>query len=341
MKIKTIIILLILLLTASCNMQKPSKFVTDHELVVLEGQHELLRNSGQIAFGAFNFSHTFKLNPDLEQKIQLGDDEFYTYFVNTEDSKIIKGEYVVDTYDREDSITFIALQGNKLAMVRTLNEHEWHSSLLINSKPNATTKLPLEIMWDPKGLDEIIIVPIKNTDQNYYDGFNQGVIRAYIASNNIPIERALIDKQNNINKKIYIQENKGILPHPIPTWINDSNQQVGIIKDKDRFYFDELPTKIMLGAVSYNTTMDILHINDSGLVEIIKEGLEIKEGRVTYINLPKEFIAELNTNKGRDFLLLVNNRGKELLADIEAIKSLGKPFSTSFQILMEFNKLKP
>ncbi|MEY9975663.1 hypothetical protein [Lysinibacillus sp. RC79] len=93
-----------------------------------------------------------------------------------------------------------------------------------------------------------------------------------------------------------------------------------------------------LEPVPYNTDVDIVKIDEKGKSSILIEQVNVKKNKLTYIYFDAQQLKELRTSKDKNYLLILNNREKELLSDAKAVDLGLKPFPTSFQAVIEFYK---
>ncbi|MCY9590337.1 hypothetical protein PC41400_19180 [Paenibacillus chitinolyticus] len=311
-----------------------------NEINVLENEHVLLSNTASFSNSTFSFAQRLRLDPNMEVKYDLRDDDYYRYYINKEEKDIISGEYTIDTIDDANEIILVAIQGNKVAPLRIKNDNKWNNSLRINFAANSTTKIPVEIKWNPNKEEDLIVFPIKKDKHGeYYSGGNLGVVRYYIQNTNSPtISKDEIHKQSVINEKLVSQE--GIKPVPTLTWIGDDGNPIKLVLDKNQMMLSNTKSySLKISATPYSTVSDLLLLNENFEIKVIKRNIQMYEGRETNLTFPPEIFNKTHENS-RQFLLLLNNRGRSMLTDMMSINEMNKAFPTSFQQVIEVFPLK-
>ncbi|WP_429843806.1 hypothetical protein [Brevibacillus sp. FIR094] len=314
-----------------------TRIVLPEEASVRKGQHLLLSDSPEFSASQYTSSHSFELVSEMKKEYSLSDDESFKYYINDDKSTIIKGKYVIDTTDKSNKVTFIALQGNSSALVRLENDVEWYSSLNITYPANSTLVLPIEIKWDPQGEEELTIFPLKHENPDFYNGANLGLLR-YLVLNNVDeaIPQSMVNSQVNINSSLL--NKKGISYFPVPSWYDPTNNKIKLVLNEGRLLSNKQPSTLTLASLPYSTMVDMIMIDEFGKVILVNSNIQVKEDQITNITLPDKTLNMLNQGNQRKFVILLNNRSREMLADMMAIKQLGKAYPTTFQLVIEYYK---
>ncbi|GEC91902.1 hypothetical protein [Brevibacillus brevis] len=318
------------------NSDVKSRIVLPEEATVHKDQHFLLSRASEFSTSEYTSSHSFELVSELEKEYSLSDDESFRYYINDDNSTIIKGKYVIDTTDKSNKVTFIALQGNNSALVRLENDVEWYSSLNITYPENSTIVLPVEIKWSPQGEEELTIFPLKHENPDFYNGANLGLLRYLVLKNDEEIPQSMVNSQMNINSTLL--NKKEISYFPVPKWYDHTNNKIKLVLNEGRLLSNTQPSMLTLAPLPYSTMVDMIIIDESGKVILANSNIQLKEAQITNITLPDKTMHMLNQNKRRNFVILLNNRSREMLADMMAIKQSGKPYPTTFQLVIEYYK---
>ncbi|WP_028595657.1 hypothetical protein [Paenibacillus assamensis] len=318
--------------------QYDNKIISVSEGKVLKNQHVLLSKAEKVVHNPkmFTYSHKFQIDKSLEKKINLPGGDAYSYYVNNKESNIIKGEFIVDTRLDGGAINLIFLQGNKTALVRTPSDSNWYSSVSINYKDKATTIIPLELMWDSTGDEDLTVIPISSN--KHYDGSYLAISRFVVLNPNVPYD------ENSTLSDLEIEESllndKKINVYPFPKFYDEKKQELEIQNENGQFFIKSLPHKLSLGAISYNTKIDIVIIDKNGKIEETLRDINIVKGNTTDINLSDSLLTKINDSNNKYYALITNNRNRNILYDMNGINKLNQPFPTSFNLIIEFYKVK-
>jgi hypothetical protein len=201
--VKYFFITISIILLASCqvgerNMKKNNYdqmlHVKNSELTIVHDEHPLLNKTKDIVKdpGKFSFSQSFQPNQNLVREYKLDDQSSFKFLKVRKDEKFIQSKYLVDngrSYDMK--ITLLCIQRNENTKIRLSNNDQWFSALTFVAKSNSTTTIQLDISWDPKGVEELIIFPIKD---EYVQEKGHSLIRTPVISEEENINDDLIDK---------------------------------------------------------------------------------------------------------------------------------------------------
>ncbi|KPV56191.1 hypothetical protein QJ48_28940 [Paenibacillus sp. A3] len=305
------------------------------ELVIHE-HHELLAQSSEIfeSSATFTLAHSFKIDSPWEKKLDIRGQDVYKYYENLEHRDIIQGHYVIDTLTKGSKVTFIALQGNTGAKLRLPNDSVWYDALEISYADHGVTTVPLEIKWDVKGANELTLFPLRQDEKDLYSGGNLGIIRMCILNDKFNftqfIKKIVIDQQS-------IKSSLSFMPIPSLT-DNDGDEPKLNIQD-DMVKVSKPYNSITLQEISYETKLDVLVVDEGGKVEILQTGVWLLPNKKTRIPLPDKLLEQIQNDLKRHFVMLLNNRGEELLTDMKAFADEETQFPTSFSLIIELYKL--
>lgn len=103
--------------------------------------------------------------------------------------------------------------------------------------------------------------------------------------------------------------------------------------EQEKIFTKNPISKLKLDAIPYDTEIDILLIDELGNVSLMFEKVKIKKNQSTLIPLDSEVLNELNIKK---YFIILNNRGKDMIFDMKALDLKLKPFTTTYQSVIEF-----
>lgn len=93
--------------------------------------------------------------------------------------------------------------------------------------------------------------------------------------------------------------------------------------------------KLEISAISYETKIDLMYINDQGETELLAENITLQPNTKKIIEFKNDKIKKLLKKNSRHFVLVLNNRNEEMLSDYLAVNSKFKNVSTNFQQVIE------
>ncbi|MCM3341563.1 hypothetical protein M3650_23710 [Paenibacillus sp. MER TA 81-3] len=314
------------------------KIVSESEKRVLKDQHPLLSKSEKVVSNStmYSYAHKFQIDKELERKIKLPGDDSYSYYNNSNQSNIIKGEFIVDTKLNGGTIKLIFLQGNKTALIKSPEDSQWYSTVTIHYKEKSTTIIPLEIMWDIQSNEELTVIPIHS--EKHYDGSYLAVSRyAILNSNELDkINAAAVHDNLDINQELLNDPNISVFP--FPKLYDNKMNELTIRNKSTNFIATNPPQRMILDAISFNTKIDIIFIDQDGKIERVIENIDVIKGYKTEIDFEESLLEEINAPEKEFYVLITNNRNREMIADMNRINELNQPYPTTFSLIIKFYK---
>lgn len=296
----------------------------------------LLDKSDEIAESSISFNLAKGFIPDEEYKNTMNvQGEEVLYLHTSKDHSQLTGEIIVENM-QEEKVEFqtLFLQGNKVAKIRTSDEDEWNPSVRYEVPANSTVNLSIEIDWDINGMQELIFLPIEKTEENLYGNANLSNFRFFVQNKDINIGQKLLDEQTfQLEKNMQFED---INFYPSPSWYGENKDEM-IFREEDNQLYSEKPVEgLVLDAIPYSTSVDVLYIDEYGNSSLIEEDIKIKKNEKTFISIESKLLEEMYSHSGRQFFMVLNNREEKILADLRTLDKKRKPFMTSYQGVLEF-----
>jgi len=184
-------------------------------------------------------------------------------------------------------------------------------------------------------MQELSFFPLeKNSDAYRYNGSILSSYRYFVQSKDININKKILQEQAFSLEKINSEQNY----FPEPDWIGkNKNNLVYSIKDGVPSTNEKI-NGLKLDIVPYNTTIDILLVDEYGNTSMIEENVKVIKNKTTFINMDKDDLNKMYKISTRQFLLIMNNREERIMADVKTVGLNKKPFPTSFQRVIEVYK---
>lgn len=350
MRIKTILIIIILLLLTSCKPETEevgAKLNSNEDILFLKEENknvtvsknmELLNKSDKVATssdGAFTKVLSFIPNDEYLQFETVRGDEF-TYIKLPKSKSIISGKLVYENNTKKNIIVqSIFLQGNKNIEIKPTTSSKWVPSIRYDVPPYTSIRIDIDLKWDKNGMQELSFFPLeKNSDVYRYNGSILSSFRYFVQSKDININKEMLQEQAFNLKKMTSEQNY----FPEPDWIGENKNDLEYSIKEDVPSTNEKINGLKLDIVPYNTTIDILLVDEYGNSSLIAENVKVIKNKATFINIPKGDLNKMDKKSTRQFLLIMNNREERIMADVKTVGLNKKPFPTSFQRVIEFYK---
>ncbi|MGE7673435.1 hypothetical protein ACQKMV_07605 [Lysinibacillus sp. NPDC094403] len=277
----------------------------------------------------------FLPNEDNLESIKVKDVS-YPYIKLNKNQRHILGTIVFENKTKENmNVQSFFMQGNKVAKVKMNNSNEWAYSILYDVQPESSVEININIEWDKDGMNELIFFPLEHSGiEGLYSGQASSIQRYFVTENDTIVNNDTYNQAFDLDLK----NTENINVSPIPKWIGKNKQELKYLID-DGTLVTKAPIEGMkLEPIPYNTYVDIVKIDEKGKSSILIEQVNVKKNKPTYIYFDAQQLKELRTSKVKNYLLILNNREKELLSDAKAVDLGLKPFPTSFQAVIEFYK---
>ncbi|MDV2684465.1 hypothetical protein RYX56_08790 [Alkalihalophilus lindianensis] len=310
------------------------------EVTISKDQYDYLSKSDEVVESSSPFTQikAFIANDEFirEESVQ---DEPFIYLELPKRTEYISGKIVYENSTNETmKVRSLFLQGDSNAEVKLINTSEWSSSIEYEVPSFTSISLDIEIKWDRQGMQELTFFPIDYSSYpNRYDGGNLATYRFFVHSKDLSISDAMLEGQSfDIDMQRFDEDDMNFFP--IPTWLDKNEQELTYHIEDEKVFVEEEMKFVKLAAIPYNTVVDLLLVDEYGNISNIKDDINIKRNEETTI--PVEELQDLNKEDKKYFLIIVNNRGEEILADLRALNLYKKPFFTTYQGVIEVYPLK-
>ena len=315
--------------TLQINSSKSEQVITD---IKTTNEFRLLDSSKDIIESSEQFSQVKAFIPDSNyMESQNVQDGKFSYIKLEKNQSTVLGKIILENKTNNYmEIQSFFIQGNKIAQVKTINSEKWNFYVTYNVKPNSSVEISVEIKWDNEGINELTFFPLDHSSPiDRYNGGNLSLIRYFVLDNKININNTdLINQSFNLDNK---SEISGFFP--IPSWVGNDDKEVEYVVEQEKIFTKNPISKLKLDAIPYDTEIDILLIDELGNISLMFEKVKIKKNQSTLIPLDSEVLNELNIKK---YFIILNNRGKDMLFDMKALDLKLKPFTTTYQSVIEF-----
>lgn len=252
--------------------------------------------------------------------------EDFKFIKLKENDSLISGKLKFENNTNKNmNINNLFLQGNKSAKIRLSNSKEWSSSILNEVPAKSSINIYIDIKWDSEGMNELTFFPI-NIDETHdrYNGVNISSFRYYVQNKDIVVKNTEIERQS-FKLKDDNEENM----FPTPSWVDKNKKEIDYLS-KNKI------SGLKLEKIDYDTSVDAILLDEFGNTEILSKNIQVKKNQNTYIYINKSIIEDMYGDEHRKFIIVSNNRGNELFIDLKTLDKNMKPFSTSFQGVLEF-----
>jgi hypothetical protein len=310
----------------------------DNNNVTVSKNMELLDESDKVATssdGAFTKVLSFIPNDEYLQFVTVRGDKF-SYIKLPKSKSIISGKLVYENNTKNNIIVqSIFLQGNKNIEIRPTTSSKWVPSIRYDVPPYTSIKIDIDLRWDKHGMQELSFFPLeKNSGVYRYNGSILSSYRYFVQSKDININKEMLQEQFFSLKEMTSEQNY----FPEPDWIGENKKDLEYSIEEKVPLTNEKINGLKLEIVPYNTTIDILLVDEYGNSSLIAENVKVIKDKPTYINIHKNDLNRMFKSSSRQFLLIMNNREEKIMADVKTVGINKKPFPTSFQRVIEFYK---
>lgn len=344
MKYKLIIIVSFIIFIIGCSninenlyTKKDTLNLSNEEIKVNSNVHKLLDNSSKISESSVPYTLASGFIPDeiWKEKLQLkgGKEQFIYLKKKTNDN--ITGTVIYDnSTDKAINITTIFLQGNTNAKIKLKGSPEWKPAIFLSVPADSTVEFEIEINWDSHGLEELTFFPLNHSnEENRYNGGNLGLFRFFVMNKKELLTSKMLKNQSFDLPSNFNMDNESIFPSP--SWMGSTSFNPKYITHNNKSYTKEKIKGLRLDPIPYKTKVDIIWIDEFGNTNLLADNIQINKGQSTEINIEKGILEDIYKNDRRQFLLVLNNRGQNILADIKAVDQNNKPFPTTYQGIIE------
>jgi hypothetical protein len=341
-----ILILLLLLIISGCSNSSETNLYDEKDILQLTSNNkstivskdmDLLNKSDKVATSSTPFTQVKAFIPNDEyiqyEKVQ---GEEFLFLKIPKNKSFISGKVKYENNTKEKMvIQTLFLQGNKNAQIKTSDSSSWKPAMIYNIPPYSSVTINLDIKWDVDEMQELTFFPIDQTsNMNRYNGGSLSNYRFFVQSKNISMDKQLINDQSFTLDQKELSNQQNIFP--IPTWIGSDNKESKLVDKNNKLMTEEEVEGIKLAAIPYKTKVDVLLIDEFGNTSVLAEKIDVHENKPTFVHIEPNKLKEMYENKSRKFIFIFNNREKEILADLKTLDIQKKPFSTSYQGVIEF-----
>jgi hypothetical protein len=207
MKIRSILVLFILLLFTSCKgkvgeekLYKSSDILylnEDNQSVELSKQMDKLNDADKIATSSGKFNKVLSFIPNkeyIEYQTIHGDKFSYIKLPKTKNNISGRLSYENNTQEKID-IQSMFFQGNKNVLIKPASSSKWVRSIQFQVPPHKSVTIDIDITWDKNGMQELTFFPLKRTSDIYrYNGSILSSYRYFVQSKDIKIDNEMLKK---------------------------------------------------------------------------------------------------------------------------------------------------
>ncbi len=252
------------------------------------------------------------------------------------DEDFISGTIVLENNTEENmSVRSLFFQGNTEAKVKSSSSKEWGPYIEYDVPPKTAITINVHIDWDKKGMRELLFFPLDYTEEiGRYDGTMLSAVRFFVADTEAVANNEMIEEQ--AFEVDDIEEVEDFLLSPV--WIDEEKEEVAYHISNNDLLTEEKIAALKLNAVPYDTTIDVLLLDEVGNSSLLNQNVLVQKGEPTILEFSSEVLSRMNDDKNKSFILIINNRGENMLADLKALDERKKPFLTSQQAVLQFYK---
>ncbi|WP_424475398.1 hypothetical protein [Oceanobacillus kimchii] len=311
---------------------------TNNEEVIVSQEMNYLDKSAQIATSSVPYTLVKGFIPDEEIKEEMPIlNEQFTYLSIDKDSSVISGELVIENIrDHSINIKSLFLQGNNSVNIKPKESDQWSNVLEIDVPAETALRIPIEIKWNTENDQEMSYLFIdQSSDPEFYEGTNISMYRYFVQSKDINIEENQLDQQAFQLSDDEIKNIESFIPSA--SWYGENGDAVEYIEEDNTLYSATSPEGIKLNSIPYSTAVDIIMIDEFGNTELLAENHKIHKHEETLIPLKDRI--EFDIEK-KQFIIILNNREENKLADWKAVDINKKPFPTSFEDVIQIYDIK-
>lgn len=306
----------------------------DNKSVQLSKKMDLL-NDNENSSNNFTSVLSFIPNDEFLQTLTVFGDDI-SYLKLPHDKSYISGKLNYENNTEKNKIVqSIFFQGNKNILIKPSTTTKWVPAIVYDVPPHTSISINIDLKWDKNGMQELTFFPMeKNSDVYRYNGVNLSSYRFFVQSKDLTITEEMLHTQAFKLEEDGMTEDLNYFPEP--QW-TDGNGELLEYYIKDDVPLTNVETKgLIFDTIPYNTTLDLILIDEFGNSSVIKEKISVEKGKSTKVKFNNKDLKRMKDKSVRQFLLIMNNREEAILADIKAIELNQKPFPTSYQRVIEF-----
>lgn len=301
-------------------LQVDSSSMLSNDFTLIDEANSIMESTSHI-----NFALSFKPDDKYKGLINIFEEEFE--FIDIDNSNLIQGTYTVNnSTDRDINITLLFMQGNKNAPI-IMSENQMATGINFTTLSNSSLEIPIELKWNIEGASELIIIPIVHDSKIIeYNGKNLGITRLFVKNNDMEITEEDLKNQTFLLPDDFNPKDTYLLPF------------LSFIEERGDASTNTKIRGIKLPPLPYSTVYDFLLVDEFGNAKLIKQDVNIEENKKKEIIFNDQIMGDIYSTKQRQFIIMLNNRGKDMISDLKALELNRKPFVTSFIGIIEVIK---
>jgi hypothetical protein len=312
--------------------------INEEDQAIFENAHRLLDDVSDVVEGSQNFTVGFSFHADKKwiDSINVQGEKF-EFLNNANHEHELTGKLMFDNVTKKDiPYTLIVLQGNKATKIKTKNSG-WKSSIHVIAKRNATIEVPISIQWNPKDAEELTFFPIeltKSMEYQRYDGFNLSLIRLFVQNEkSMTLDPPMIEKQSfQIDSNF---QERGLSLYPTPSLIDENHKPSKLIPKNNQFYVKSKVGGLHIAPIPYETNISLIWVDEDGNTRMVAENIPIKKEKETIVPFELSLIESMSKHRKRQFIIVLSNRNRQILADAVALQQKRKMGLTTWQNVIE------
>ncbi|MEK4967508.1 MULTISPECIES: hypothetical protein [Cytobacillus] len=310
----------------------------DNEDVNVTKEMEHLEQSSNVADTSAPFTQVKAFVPQKENSRYLNVKDEQVLYLTPSDSSSVSGSLIFENNTKNPmEIQSLFFQGNKVAKIKLSSEDDYYNAIKYKVAPFSSVNIDIDLKINNNGENELTFFPFDlTTSSDFYNGANNAISRFYLELDKNQVKTTSFENHTFELNQEEIMEIENIFP--IPYWVNADKQNIEEKFVDDKLYMKEKINGLKLLPIPYETEVDILLIDEFGNNTAIKEKVKVTKNKETYISIEDGIINDIYDNEHRQFFLIMNNRGEELITDLEALDKDKKVFTTTYNSIIEFQK---
>lgn len=300
---------------------------------------DFLEESSNIADTSVPFTQFKAFIPDKKNSDDLIiKDEKVLYLKLIKSSSEISGRLDFENNtEKTMEIQSLFFQGNKVAKIKLSDENNYHNAIKYKIAPFSSATIDIDIKIDKNGEEELTFLPLDlTTTDDFYNGANNAISRFYLDLDEKTEKKLSFEKHSFSLDQKEMENIRDIFP--IPYWVDENKKNIKEKYKNDKVYLENKISGLKLVKIPYETEIDVILIDEFGNTSVLEEKVKISKNEETYIPIKSDTIKEIYNNKNKQFLLLLNNRGEEIVTDLTALDMDKKPFPTTYNSIIQFYK---
>lgn len=311
---------------------------SNNQDVKVSDKMELLEKSAEVADSSVPFTQVKSFIPDEQNTSYIKIQDFDVLYMDLDrNSPKISGKLIYENNTEHDmDIRALFFQGDQIAKTKLENSDEYSSAIHYKVPPFKSVTIDIDIEIDLNGDEELTFFPLDLTaNEDFYNGANGAIARFYLAIDNIKTQKQDLKKQSFILTEEEFQQMNNIFP--IPSLIDENKEEIKYDFIDNELFLNKRINGLTFAPIPYDTTLDLILMDEFGNTSVLYEKVEVLKNENTFLMFSEDILKKID-NTNRQFILILNNRNSEMLDDLYAIDNELKPFSTTFNSIIEIYK---